>query len=163
MYIAGLSQPFTISYHLPSPTLSIKTSHVAPPGLPLLHQLCIAPQYNSWRSQARNSWDVCKTVLGNLKKKDWVKTSRCLAILATFPKFFLICFEVENQEFRHSHLDTGYKGKNAEVKDMQPWYSETTKSSLARLFSDSPMETQDSICHLFVISYGSAHSNRTRH
>ena len=42
-------------------------------------------------------------------------------------------------------------------------YSETTKSSLARLFSDSPMETQDSICHLFVISYGSAHSNRTRH
>ena len=42
-------------------------------------------------------------------------------------------------------------------------YSETTKSSLARLFSDSPMETQDSICHLFVISYGSAHSKRTRH
>ena len=42
-------------------------------------------------------------------------------------------------------------------------YSETTKSSLARLFSDSPMETQDSICHLFVISYGSALSNRTRH
>ena len=42
-------------------------------------------------------------------------------------------------------------------------YSETTKSSLARLFSDSPMETQDSICHLFVISSGSAHSNRTRH
>ena len=42
-------------------------------------------------------------------------------------------------------------------------YSETTKSSLARLFSDSPMETQDSICHLFVISYGSAQFKRTRH
>lgn len=57
---------------------------------------------------------------GKFKKKDWVKTSRRLVILATFPKFFLICFEVENQEFRHSHLDTGFKGKNAEVKDMQP-------------------------------------------
>ena len=45
----------------------------------------------------------------------------------------------------------------------QNWYSETTKSSLARLFLDSPMETQDSICHLFVISYGSAQSKRTRH
>ena len=49
------------------------------------------------------------------------------------------------------------------LEDHPSWYSETTKSSLARLFSDAPMETQDSICHLFVISYGSAHSKRTRH
>ena len=38
-------------------------------------------------------------------------------------------------------------------------YSETTKSSLAVSFSDLPLESQDSICYLFVVSYGPLGSN----
>ena len=52
------------------------------------------------------------------------------------------------------------------VKTLFAWwpgqYSETTKSSLAVSLSDSPIDSQDSICHLFVISFGSAHSTRAR-
>ena len=43
------------------------------------------------------------------------------------------------------------------------WLYSEAKSSLAVSFPDFPMETQDSICHLFVISYVSAHSNRAHH
>ena len=80
---------------------------------------------------------------------------------------------IKNLMMTYVHLYTIYRSivertqplnsKCMQGRIVESRYSETTKSSLARLFSDSPMETQDSICHLFVISYGSAHSKRTRH